>query len=114
VEPLTKGIEALRAARRSKTMTITFAQAAPWIMFYESSMRNVRNAAGSSASGYFQIIKTTWNQFRAHVPDAAAFAEAIDAPYPIQYAVAAAVFAGQGLDAWAVAPKVRAHFPGGV
>jgi hypothetical protein len=86
---------------------VTFAQLAPWIMWFESGFRNIPNEAGkSTATGYFQIVIGTWQEFGAKVPGALDYARAMDAPYAVQYAVAEQVYLGQGIKAWATWPKI--------
>ncbi len=90
-------------------MRPTFAEYAPWIMFYESNFRNIPNLAhASTATGYFQDIHGTWAEFAAKVPGASQYARAMDAPYLVQYAVNELVFAAQGIKAWATWPHIMA------
>lgn len=62
----------------------------------ESGNRNVNTAGGSTASGYLQILDSTWKAFGGKE-----FASrAINANREEQFIVGARVLAGQGINAW--------------
>jgi hypothetical protein len=92
-------------------MSVAFAHYAPWIIWFESTFRNIKNPA-STAEGYFQIIIGTWREFAPKVPGATQYAQANLAPYLIQYAVAEQIYLGQGIKAWATWEKIEAAVAG--
>ena len=71
------------------------------IMKCESNNRNVRNTQGSSASGYYQIIKGTWRDHggREYAP------EAIKASKAEQTVVAKRILAKRGTQPWNASKK---------
>src|SRR5271166_1037410 len=77
------------------------------IMQYESQGQNINNFKYStdpkkySASGYWQILDSTWKRYASKVPGASNFSRAIDAPYDIQRGVASAILAAEGPSPWA-------------
>lgn len=54
----------------------------------------------STASGFYQITDTTWREFRGGVPEAGRYARAIDAPEPVQRAVARHIATTSGVQHW--------------
>lgn len=90
---------------------LTAAQALPLISQYESGNQNVPNAAGkSTASGYYQIINGTWQQFATQAGvDLSQYPTALSAPQSVQTQVATAIYNQQGLAPWATnAPLMTA------
>lgn len=83
-------------------MALSAAQALPLISQYESDNRNVINASGSTAGGYYQIINGTWQQF---APQAGVslvqYPTAMTAPQDVQTAVATQIYNTQGFQPWA-------------
>ena len=71
------------------------------IMKCESNNRNVRNTQGSSASGYYQITKGTWQDHggREYAP------EAIKASKAEQTVVAKRILAKRGTQPWNASKK---------
>lgn len=71
------------------------------IMQCESGGENVRNSSGSSASGYYQITRGTWQDFGGR-----AFAsEAIKASKAEQTVVAKRIYAKRGTQPWNASKK---------
>lgn len=83
-------------------MSLTAEQALPLISQYESGNKNILNTQGSTASGYFQIINGTWQQF---APQAGVsllqYPTAMSAPQDVQTAVATTIYNRQGFQPWA-------------
>jgi hypothetical protein len=79
----------------------------PLISHYESGDRNIPNASGpggmpaSSASGYYQILKGTWQQFAPQVGvSLSQYPTAMSAPLDLQTKVANLIYNKQGLAPW--------------
>lgn len=95
-------------------MALSSGAALPLIAQYESGNQNIANvplpgAAPSTASGYYQIINGTWQQYAAGVPGASQYPTAMSAPQSVQTQVAAAIYNAQGLGPWSSnAPLVSA------
>jgi hypothetical protein len=88
-------------------VSLTAAQALPIISQYESSNSNVPNQMGpngtplSTASGYYQIINGTWQQFAPQVGvDLNQYPTAMSAPQSVQTQVAGAIYNAQGFSPW--------------
>jgi hypothetical protein len=88
-------------------VSLTSAQALPIISQYESSNSNVPNQMGpngtplSTASGYYQIINGTWQQFAPQVGvDLNQYPTAMSAPQAVQAQVAGAIYNAQGFSPW--------------
>jgi hypothetical protein len=88
-------------------VSLTAAQALPIISQYESSNSNVPNQMGpngtplSTASGYYQIINGTWQQFAPQVGvDLNQYPTAMSAPQSVQAQVAGAIYNAQGFNPW--------------
>lgn len=59
------------------------------------------NQQGSSASGGYQVLDSTWRAWRAAVPGAEVYARAAHAPSWVQDAVATAALEREGTTPWA-------------
>ena len=82
-------------------MALSAGAALPLIAQYESGNQNVLNTQGSSASGYYQIINGTWQQFAPTVGvNLNQYPTAMTAPQDVQTQVATAIYNQQGIGPW--------------
>lgn len=91
----------------SGSSSLPAAQALPLINQYESGNRNILTqifaAPGqppNTASGYYQITNSTWQQYAARVPGASQYDTAMSAPESVQTQVATALYNDQGIKPW--------------
>lgn len=77
------------------------AKAATFVKRYESSGGDyTAQNPGSSASGAYQFLGSTWRGYAANVPGASAYTRAKDAPPEVQDAVFAEAVRQRGLGDW--------------
>jgi hypothetical protein len=90
----------------SGSNTLTASQALPLISQYESNNQNVLTSiqppgGGNTASGYYQIVNGTWQQYAPQAGvSLAQYPTAMSAPQSVQTQVATVLYNQQGFGPW--------------
>lgn len=83
------------------------------VMLRESGGRNVPNAQGSPAQGYFQIMPQSWQEGASLAGvDTKQYPNPMSAPFAVQQAVASALYDRHGTAPWQASEGNAGQFPG--